>query len=264
MTAEMKTVIAIPARYGSARLPGKPLLDIAGVPMIIRVWKRCCAVRGVSRIIVATDDQRIVSVLREAGAEARITSSDHRSGTDRVAEAVRDIECDLVVNVQGDEPFIEPAAVESLIGYFVSGGSAPVATLATALREGRDLLNPSVVKVLVGLDGRAVYFSRFPIPFRREMWDVEGTEWTFSSPAFTESSIDGYFRHVGVYAFRPAFLQVFTSLEPTPAERAERLEQLRVLENGEKIQVVVSGYREHGVDTAEDLERARRRARGDA
>lgn len=253
----MKTVIVIPARFGSTRLPGKPLLEIAGEAMVVRVWRRCGEVRGVERVIVATDDERVRSAVTEAGGEAMMTSPDHRSGTDRVAETVGSVDCDLVVNVQGDEPFLEPRAVEELLDYFEREGEAPVATLATQISKRSELFDPAVVKVLVGTEGRAVYFSRFPIPFRPELWKVEGQRWTGAAL----SNLPGpYYRHLGIYAFRRDYLRTFTELEPTPGELAECLEQLRILESGTGVQVVVTTYGGLAVDTPGDLERARREA----
>ncbi len=256
----MKTVIVIPARFASTRLPGKPLLEIAGEAMVVRVWRRCSEVRGVERVIVATDDERVRLAVTEAGGEAMMTSPDHRSGTDRVAEAVGSVDCDLVVNVQGDEPFLEPRAVEELLDCFERGGEAPVATLATEIDKRSELFDPAVVKVLVGTEGRAVYFSRFPIPFRPELWKIEGQRWTGGAGEDLSGLPCPYYRHLGIYAFRRDYLRTFTGLEPTPGELAERLEQLRILESGTGVQVVVTTYGGLAVDTPGDLERARREA----
>jgi 3-deoxy-manno-octulosonate cytidylyltransferase (CMP-KDO synthetase) len=252
----VNVVIAIPSRIGSTRLPEKALADIGGEPMVVRVWRRCSKVRGANAVLVATDDERICAAVRAAGGVAVQTAASHQSGTDRIAEAVRGTTCDLVVNVQGDEPFIEDGPLDALIEAF-SGSAAPqVATLATPVRAAADLLNPAVVKVLVGRDGYAVYFSRFPIPWR------EGVGGAAAGAARGETAIDtsGYLRHVGVYAYRPAFLQRFTELEPTFGERSERLEQLRILEHGHRIRVVLTPWESLAVDTPEDLERARVRA----
>lgn len=256
----MRTVIVIPARFASTRLPGKPLLEIAGEAMVVRVWRRCCETRGIGQVIVATDDERIRAAVTEAGGEAMMTSPDHRSGTDRVAEAVESVACDLVVNVQGDEPFLEPRAVEELVDYFERGGEAPVATLATEIATRAELFDPAVVKVLLGREGRAVYFSRFPIPFRQELWEVEGRCWTGAAGEDLATIPGSYYRHLGIYAFRRDYLRTFTGLEPTPGESAEHLEQLRILESGTGVQVVVTTYCGFAVDTPADLERARREA----
>ncbi len=257
----MRVVIAIPSRYGSTRLPAKALAEIGGEPMVVRVWRRCRAVRGADRVLVATDDRRIQDAVRTAGGEAVLTAATHASGTDRIAEAVLGDPCDLVVNVQGDEPFLETAAVERLIGAFGVGAQPEAATIATAVRDPEELYQPSVVKVLVGVDGYAVSFSRQPIPWREGLWEVTPQGW--QRPA-GEVKIGGYLRHIGVYGYRPAFLRRLTALAPTPGERAERLEQLRILEHGHRIRVVVADWDGLAVDTPEDLARARARAaRGD-
>jgi 3-deoxy-manno-octulosonate cytidylyltransferase (CMP-KDO synthetase) len=256
----MRVVAAIPARIGSTRLPGKALAEIGGEPMIVRVWRRCSRVRGVGRVLVATDDQRIADAVRGAGGEAVLTG-EHASGTDRIAAAVRGVECDLVVNVQGDEPFLDPASVEALIDSFAAPASHEVATLAAPVQGVDDLYRPSVVKILVGRDGCAVSFSRHPIPWREGLWEVTPGAWRRPSTPVDPAR---YLRHIGMYAYRPAFLQEFTRLEPTFGERAERLEQLRVLEHGRRIRVVLVPEAGLAVDTPEDLEEARRRAARDA
>lgn len=252
----MRVVIAIPARHGSTRLPAKALADIGGEPMIARVRRRCALVRGVARVLVATDDGRIAAAVRAAGGEAVMTG-EHASGTDRIAAAVRDEPCDLVVNVQGDEPFLDPLAVEALIASFDGNRAQEAATLATPVRDADDLYRPSVVKVLVGRDGYAVSFSRHPIPWREGLWEVAPEGWR--RPAIAADPA-GYLRHIGTYAFRAAFLQEITRLAPSPGEQAERLEQLRILEHGRRIRVVVVGEAGLAVDTPEDLAAARRRA----
>lgn len=254
----MKIIIAIPARIGSTRLPAKALADICGEPLVVRVWRRCSLVRGVAAILVATDDERICAAVRTAGGNAVLTARHHVSGTDRIAEAVRDRDCDLVVNVQGDEPFVEPGPLETLVATFSAAAPPEAATLATPISAAADLLNPAVVKVLVGCDGYAVYFSRQPIPW------CEGLPAAGSSvaPGTSVGAVEtaGYLRHIGIYAYRPAFLQRFTTLAPTFGERSERLEQLRILEHGHRIRVVLTPWDALAVDTQEDLERARARA----
>jgi 3-deoxy-manno-octulosonate cytidylyltransferase (CMP-KDO synthetase) len=248
----VRVIVAIPARIGSTRLPAKALADICGEPMVVRVWRRCSLARGVAATLVATDDERICEAVRAAGGRAVLTASHHASGTDRIAEAVRGEDCDLVVNVQGDEPFVEAAPLEELVAAFSGAGHPEAATLATPIRTATDLLNPAVVKVLVGRDGNAVYFSRHPIPWREGLPSV--------APCRGSLDTSGYLRHIGVYAYRPAFLQLFTSLEQTFGERSERLEQLRILEHGHRIRVVVTAWEALAVDTQEDLDRARVRA----
>ena len=255
-----KTVIVIPARYGSVRLPGKPLLPIGGEPMVVRVWRKCLQVPDVERVLVATDDERIRDAVAGAGGEAVMTSASHSSGTDRVAEVVKGMECGVVVNVQGDEPFIEPRAIAEAVALLKEGNGPPVGTLACPVRSAEELTDPAVVKVVIGQDGSALYFSRLPIPYRNDLWESGGRGWNLSPKAFSLGELRGYYRHVGVYAFKPHFLQEYSAMEPTPAEQREKLEQLRILERGERIGVAVTEYCGYGVDTEEGLESARRRA----
>jgi len=227
---------------------------------VVRVWRRCSQVRGAATVLVATDDERICAAVRAAGGRAVLTAASHVSGTDRIAESVRGEACDLVVNVQGDEPFVEPGPLEALVAAFSTAGPPEVATLATQIRNVADLLSPAVVKVLVGHDGYAVYFSRHPIPW------CEGLREVGAASGAGGGAIDtaGYLRHIGIYAYRPAFLQRFTALEPTFGERSERLEQLRILEHGHRIRVVLTPWDALAVDTQEDLDRARARAAREA
>jgi 3-deoxy-manno-octulosonate cytidylyltransferase (CMP-KDO synthetase) len=230
--------------------------------MVVRVWRRCSRVRGVATVLVATDDERIGAAVRAAGGRAVLTAAHYVSGTDRIAAAVRGEDCDLVVNVQGDEPFVEPGPLEALIAAFAAAGPPEAATLATKIRAAADLFNPAVVKVLVGRDGYAVYFSRHPIPWSAGMRDA-GAD-TFSGACGCAIDTSGYLRHIGVYAYRPAFLQRFTALEPTFGERSERLEQLRILEHGHRLRVVLTPWDALAVDTQQDLDRARARAAREA
>ncbi|HSB19297.1 MAG TPA: 3-deoxy-manno-octulosonate cytidylyltransferase [Anaeromyxobacteraceae bacterium] len=235
----MKTAfVIIPARYGATRFPGKPLALLAGKPLVCHVAERARRARGVSRVAVATDDERIAAAARGCGAEAVMTGP-AASGTDRVAEAARGMgAADVVVNLQGDEPLVEPEAIEALLGA-MEDGSVAMATLSRPLEAG-ELSRPHVVKVVTRANGDALYFSRAAIPHRRE-----GGESRLARA------------HVGIYAFRAAFLQEFARLPPGRLEREESLEQLRALEHGHGIRVVETGYRGFGVDTPEDLERAR-------
>lgn len=251
----MKVVIAIPARIGSTRLPAKALAEIGGEPMIVRVWRRCSRMRGAAAVLVATDDERIGAAVRAAGGVAVLTSPRHLSGSDRIAEAVRGLGCDLVVNVQGDEPFVEPEPLEALVAACAGDPGIDAATLATPIRDFDELDNPAVVKVLVGSDGYAIGFSRRPLLLRES--PVGGA--SPASPAAPPAAC-GNLRHIGIYAYRPAFLQLFTALAPTPGELSERLEQLRILEHGHRIRVVETPWESLAVDTPEDLARARERA----
>jgi 3-deoxy-manno-octulosonate cytidylyltransferase (CMP-KDO synthetase) len=230
--------VIIPARYGASRFPGKPLALLAGRPLVCHVVERAMRARGVDPVVVATDDERIAHAARSCGAKVVMTG-EARTGTDRVAEAARmlDPRPDVVVNLQGDEPLIEPEAIEALLGA-MADGAVEMATLARPLAAG-ELERPQVVKVVCSASGDALYFSRAPIPHRREG----------GASALARA-------HVGIYAFREPFLQAFAALEPGPLEREESLEQLRALERGHRIRVVETGYGGFGVDTPEDLERA--------
>jgi len=232
-------VVIIPARFGASRFPGKPLALLAGKPLICHVAERAARARNVSRVAVATDDERIAAAARSCGAEAVMTGA-APTGTDRVAEAARALGAglELVVNLQGDEPLIEPAAVEQLVEAMQQPG-VEMATLSRPLEPG-ELERSQVVKVVTDARGDALYFSRAAIPHRRA-----------GGPSPLARA------HVGLYGFTAAFLQAFTRLPPGRLEREESLEQLRVLEAGHRIRVVETGYRGFGVDTPEDLERAR-------
>ncbi len=235
-------VIVIPARYGSSRLPGKPLLDIAGCPMIVHVYRRARAVPGVERVVVATDDERIKACVEGVGGEAFMTSAAHPSGTDRVSEAARMMglpEDAVVVNVQGDQPLLDPGIVTPMVGALLEDPSLPMATLACPMDPGQ-ARDPNRVKVVLGKGGFALYFSRSRIPFDRDgTWEQPGC----------------YLRHLGLYAYRNGFLQEFVSLPLGMLERIERLEQLRALENGFPIKVMVVKEAPVEVDTPGDLER---------
>jgi 3-deoxy-manno-octulosonate cytidylyltransferase (CMP-KDO synthetase) len=234
-----RVAVIIPARFGASRLPGKPLADIHGKPLLAHVVARARSASGVDVVVVATDDERIAVAARQAGAEVVVTGP-AETGTDRVALAARVMlpRPTLVVNLQGDEPLIEPAAIEALVHAMNEGGSE-MATMARPLDEG-EWERPEVVKVVTDRNGNALYFSRAPIPARRE-----------PGPSPLARA------HVGMYAYTPAFLERFAALEPGRLEKEERLEQLRALEHGYRIRVVETTYRGFGVDTPEDLDRAR-------
>jgi 3-deoxy-manno-octulosonate cytidylyltransferase (CMP-KDO synthetase) len=230
-------LVIIPARYGATRFPGKPLALLAGKPLVLHVVERAARARGVGRVAVATDDDRIAAAVRGAGAEAVMTGP-AATGTDRVAEAARALPgAEVIVNLQGDEPLVEPAAVEALVAAMAPGVS--MATLSRPLQPGEGE-RPQVVKVVADLRGDALYFSRAAIPRRRD-----------GGPSPLARA------HVGVYAFTAGFLQEFARLPRGRLEREESLEQLRALEHGHRIRVVETSYLGFGVDTPEDLERAR-------
>ncbi|UCE28426.1 MAG: 3-deoxy-manno-octulosonate cytidylyltransferase [Candidatus Coatesbacteria bacterium] len=236
----MKVVGVIPVRYASSRFPGKALADIAGKPMVQHVYERCAACERLDRLYVATDDQRIYDAARVFTDDVVMTSGEHESGTDRVAEVVEGIDGDVFVNVQGDEPLIEPAAVEALIRPFEEDPDVNMTTLARPAGDRTEVSSPNTCKVVINEAGDALYFSRAAIPHYRE---TQPEQW--------------YLLHVGTYAFRRDFLLTFARLEKRPLEIAEGLEMLRALEHGYKVGVVVGPFVSLGVDTEDDLERVR-------
>ncbi len=240
MAAPPEVIAVIPARYTSVRLPGKAMADIGGRPMIRHVVEGVAGTPVVSRIIVATDHESIAAAAMEAGADAVMTPADLPSGTDRIAFVADTLPGNpVLVNVQGDEPFVTRVMIEAGVRTLLDGPGDCAATIATRIVDPADIQNPDVVKVVIALDGDALYFSRSAIPYDR---DRKGTVW---------------YRHIGLYVYTKAFLKEFTSWKPTPLERAERLEQLRILEQGRRIRVAVGDYDCLSVDTPADLERAR-------
>lgn len=245
----MRVLVLIPSRYASTRFPGKPLADIGGQSMIQRVVGQA-RLAEVARVVVATDDTRIADHVRGFGGAVVLTRPDHPSGTDRLAEAYAtltaagDAPYDVVVNVQGDEPFIQPSQIEAVVECFRRNPAAQIATLVRRIDSPESLFSPHVVKCVRALDGRALYFSRQPIPYQR---DRPTAEWLTHHP---------YWQHLGVYAYRPAALAHVTTLPPSALEQAESLEQLRWLENGLPIQVAVTEHASIGIDTPEDVARA--------
>jgi len=240
----MKVVAVIPARYASRRFPGKALADLAGKPMVQHVVERAAQAKTVDRVLVATDDERIAVAVRAFGTEAVLTDPGHPSGTDRIAEAIREVPCDLVVNVQGDEPLLPPAMVDEAVEPFFADPALEMGTVCRAIEEPRDLTDPNVVKVVRNLEGYALYFSRAPVPYSRD-----GQRRAGAAPPC---------KHIGLYVYRRAFLFRFTAWKPTPLEEAERLEQLRALEHGVRIRVVETRHDSVGVDTPDDLARVQR------
>lgn len=242
--------VVIPARYGSSRLPGKPLLDIGGEPMIAHVWRRACQSRA-SRVVVATDDARIQAAMQPYGAEVVMTREDHASGTDRLAEVADQLalgKSALVVNVQGDEPLLPPALINQVADRLADDDQASIATLAEPITDIDSLFNPNVVKVVRSFQGRALYFSRAPIPWDREHFSVP--------PAALNT--DAWLRHIGLYAYRVSFLHAYCDWPASSLEQLEQLEQLRALQYGHSIQVALAcDVNPAGVDTAEDLARVR-------
>jgi 3-deoxy-manno-octulosonate cytidylyltransferase (CMP-KDO synthetase) len=239
----MKTAIVIPARYASTRLPGKPLLRQTGKYLVQHVYERACQARRADLVVVATDDPRIVSAVEGFGGHVLRTRRDHPSGTDRVAEVAAQLDADLIVNLQGDEPLIDPAALDLLFDLLIEHPQINMATLATPLRTSAQWQNPHCVKVVCDATGRALYFSRSPIPHVRE-----------GRPDFTLRPAR-FLLHVGLYAYRRPFLLRLAALPPEPLEQLEKLEQLRVLALGHPIQVGVVEQSGFGVDTYEDYQR---------
>jgi 3-deoxy-manno-octulosonate cytidylyltransferase (CMP-KDO synthetase) len=241
--AKLRIVAGIPARYGSSRFPGKPLALLAGKPLIEHVYRRVELVAEISQVIVATDDARIVAAVEAFGGQARLTSAAHRSGTDRLAEVFAAVECDVVLNVQGDEPLLHPEAIRQALRPFSLDAALQVSTLKTRIHQLETLMSPHAVKVVTDAEGWALNFSRAPDP-----------------PVGPGMAVDlervPYFKHLGLYAYRRGFLLEFASWPVSPREEAEKLEQLRMLDHGVRIQVVETPFDSIGVDTLEDLARA--------
>lgn len=238
--AAVRVVGVIPARYASTRLPAKALVPLCGTPLVVRVLERTQKARRLDAVLVATDDARIADVVRAAGGVAVLTRPDHPSGTDRVAEAVAGQKADVVINIQGDEPLMDPELIDRLADTMVNDAGWDMATAATPILDPADLGKPSVVKVVWDRQGRALYFSRAPIPFVRD-----------EAPAGLR-----HWRHLGIYAYQRAFLDRLVSSEPCVLERAEKLEQLRALHLGAAIKVLETADTGLGVDTPDDIPRA--------
>jgi 3-deoxy-manno-octulosonate cytidylyltransferase (CMP-KDO synthetase) len=243
----MRVTAVIPARHASTRFPGKPLADIHGKPMIQWVYERTRQSSGVHRIIVATEDERIAAAVAAFGGEVQMTRADHPTGTDRLAEVAARIETDLIVNVQGDEPLIDPRMIDQAVNAVRRNPGVVMGTLKTPIASVEEYLNPNVVKVVTDRQGFALYFSRAPIPYTRDLAD---------DLAANFSRIEA-FKHIGLYVYRKDFLLTYPRLSPTPLELLEKLEQLRALEHGFRIKVATTELTSQGVDTPEDLERVR-------
>jgi 3-deoxy-manno-octulosonate cytidylyltransferase (CMP-KDO synthetase) len=235
-----KVVVVIPARYGSTRLPGKPLVSLNGQPMVQRVYARAKLARRVDRVIVATDDERIVQAVTSFGGEARMTRADHRTGTERVAEVAAHVEGEIFVNVQGDEPLLDPAVIDTAVAALLEEPEAAVATVATPIKIPGDIMDPNVVKVVLDFDDNALYFSRAPIPWVR---DTKGTIQV------------RHLKHLGLYVFQREALLEYPTLPQGELERIEQLEQLRWMENGTKIRVAEVEHDAVSVDVPEDVAR---------
>ena len=236
----MTPVIAIgiiPARYQATRFPGKPLYPIAGKPLVQHVYERVAASRLLAEVLVATDDARIAHTVRAFGGRAVITAPDHPTGTDRLAEVARGLDCDLVVNVQGDEPLMDPELIDGAVERFGSLADFRMGSAMTRITSEQDIENPNIVKVVVGNNGQALYFSRCPIPYPRRQT---------GHPCY---------QHIGFNVYKREFLLEYAAMPPTPLERTESLEQLRALENGIRIDMIETDYQGIGVDAPEDVAR---------
>lgn len=240
-TASASVIAIIPARFASTRLPGKALADIGGRPMIEHVYRRASEARSVSSVIVATDDDRIYRTVVSFGGHAQMTSPNHPSGTDRLAEVAANLSCDIIVNVQGDEPLIDPTTIDHAVAPLKADPSLEMSTLRRRIDDPEEITNPNLTKVVVDRDGYALYFSRAPIPYVRG-----GAQ---AAPAWA---------HIGLYVYRRTCLLRLAALPPSALERSEALEQLRALENGIRIKAIETSHESIGVDTPEDLERVRR------
>ena len=237
---EPRVVVVIPARYASTRLPGKPLVSLAGKPMVQRVYEQAKLAQTVHRVLVATDDQRIVDAVLAFGGEARMTRSDHRTGTERIAEVAAHEAGDVFVNIQGDEPLIDPVAVDTAVAALLEDPPAQIATVATPIRHVPDIMDPNVVKTVVDFDSNALYFSRAPIP------------WVRDTPQKVHVK---YWKHLGLYVFQRDALLEYPTLPQGELEKIEQLEQLRWLENGWKIRVAEVEHDAVSVDAPEDVTR---------
>ncbi len=258
----MSAIVVIPARYASTRFPGKPLALLKGKPIIQHVYQNALNARLADEVIVATDSETIYETVRSFGGKTIMTSASHQSGTDRIAEVAAALKCDIMVNVQGDEPLIRPEMVDAVISVLDDSGAA-LGTLVIPIRGSRELFDPNVVKVVFGPDGFALYFSRAPIPYHRDEWkaavtshalQVTGMQWGSRDPRSSHGA-HYCFKHVGIYSYRRDALLKLSALPPSRLEVIEKLEQLRALENGFRIKVRETTCETIGVDTPEDLER---------
>ncbi|HEY4744999.1 MAG TPA: 3-deoxy-manno-octulosonate cytidylyltransferase [Desulfuromonadaceae bacterium] len=248
----MNITAVIPARYASTRFPGKALAEIGTKPMIQHVYERTARATLVNAVIVATDDERIREAVTGFGGICRMTRADHETGTDRLAEVAAGLDADIIVNVQGDEPLIEPAMIDQAIRPFLDDPGLRMGTLKTRIKTLHDFLSPNVVKVVTDRDNNALYFSRSPLPFFRDKWT------DLKDESFSNGKLLCH-KHVGLYVYRKEFLIEYAAMSPTFLEVSEKLEQLRALENGVAIRVVETEFESIGVDTPDDLIKARER-----
>ncbi len=238
----------IPARYDSTRLPGKPLVDIGGKPMIQRVWERVKGSRHADKIIIATDDKRILNAVKQFTSDVIMTPKELASGTDRVAYAANNYTAEIIINIQGDEPFISSEEVDQVAEILINDPEPVMGTLVKKIKTSVELNSPHTAKVVIDKNRYAIYFSRSPIPFNRVSSDSD--DWL---------DYGTYYKHIGIYSYRKKYLEKFTTYGPAMLENIEKLEQLRVLENGDRIKTAVTDYESQSVDTEEDLKKARMR-----
>lgn len=236
--SKARVIGIIPARYNSSRLPGKPLIMINGKTMIQHVWERSSKSKLIKKLIVATDDKRIFNAVKEFGGKAVMTSKKHCSGTDRIGEAAKKLRCKIIVNIQGDEPFIDPRNIDKAIKPLLHDKKLNVSTLCYEITNPDEIGNPNIVKTVFDANYDALYFSRYPLPYNRD-----------------GSMKIRYYKHIGLYVYRRDYLLKLIRMKCSPLEEAEKLEQLRILENGDKIRLVMTNIDSHSVDTEEDLQR---------
>ncbi|MBU0549448.1 MAG: 3-deoxy-manno-octulosonate cytidylyltransferase [Candidatus Omnitrophica bacterium] len=244
----MEVIGVIPARYSSTRFAGKVLADINGKPMIQHVWERAKKALLLDEVIIACDEEEVLNVGREFGANCLMTAKGHLSGSDRITEIVGSLDVKIIVNIQADEPLIQPLMIDSLVDALQSDDSVNMATIMKRIEHPEEVKNPNIVKVITDKDNFALYFSRAPIPFRAKNSEIEPV----------------YYKHVGLYAYTKDFLFTYKNIPPSALEAAEKLEQLRVLEGGLRIKVIETKFETIGVDTPEDLERVRQILREEA
>ncbi len=233
-----KVLGVIPARYASTRFPGKPLVKIAGTELIKRVWDRCSQSTLIDRLIVATDDKRIESFVKSFGGNIVMTSNNHKSGTDRISEAVSNEDCEIVINIQGDEPLISGEVIDSVIVPLIDDKECLISSCMKKITDSEDITNPNIVKVITDHRNNAIYFSRHPIPYTRD----------------TDTDIS-YFKHIGLYCYQKQFLEIYCNLKSPVIENAEKLEQLRAIYHGYQIRMVETDYESIGVDMPHDIKK---------
>ena len=240
--SNLKVLAVIPARFASTRFPGKVIANLAGRPLVVHTYERTLQASLVDEVVIATDDARVVNALSPFNVEVCMTSSDHPTGTDRISEVAKDSDAEIIVNVQGDEPLIDPLAIDAAIAPLLEDSDVPMSTARRRITQRDEIQDPNVVKVVTDEAGRALYFSRCPIPYVRDDMDLISAR---------------YWQHIGLYIYRRSFLLDYAKWPSTHLEGLEKLEQLRVLEHGYSIAVVDTEYQSIGVDTPEDLERVR-------